>query len=198
MGLKGLKIQKVAAGSEHMGVLTKEGKVYTWGYNANGQLGHGLRNVFPEPVEIPLGDPVVKARCGWQCTVYLTESARPLVCGGIKAEGPSVADMPMPGADGDGADAAPAPELAGGGARPEASVVDMGAAGMSVFGEVVTEAGVGEAHGLLVCYDGSVKGWGYNRQAQAVGDFTDDTFMKLSRVEGLPDGYKGLTVSTGG
>lgn len=254
-GIKGLRLQKVSAGDQHMGVLTKDGKVYTWGYNdygqlgwglhgegrvgqqkpnqvrglleaqevvdigcggahtvavtkgmqvfawgsnANGQLGHGLREVFPEPVEIPLGDPVVKARCGWQCTVYLTESARPLVCGGIKAEGPSVADMPMPGADGDGADAAPAPELAGGGARPEASVVDMGAAGMSVFGEVVTEAGVGEAHGLLVCYDGSVKGWGYNRQAQAVGDFTDDTFVKLAPVEGLPDGYKGVSVGLGG
>lgn len=255
-GIKGQKLAKIAAGDMHMAVLTKEGKVFSWGYNdygqlgwglhgegrvgqqkpnqvkgmieaeevadidcggahtaavtkskrvfawgsnSNGQLGHGLKDVFPEPVEIPLGDPVIKVRAGWQCTVYITESCRPLVCGGIRAEGPSVADMmAAPGEEGaEGAEAAPARELGGGPVAPSA-VLDMAATGMSVMDEVTVEAGIGEAHGVLVSYDGSVKGWGYNRQAQAAGDFTDETFVKLTRIEGLPDGYKGASVGIGG
>merc|ERR1712066_16081 len=149
-GLKGLKITQVRAGDQHMGVLTKEGKLYTWGYNdfgqlgwgmhgegrvgqqkpaqvkglvenedvvdfacggghtvcvtksarvfgwgsnTNGQLGHAMKQCFPEPVEIPLGDPVAKVRAGWQITAYITESARPIICGGVRAEGPGVEEM---------------------------------------------------------------------------------------------------------
>ena len=40
---------------------------------------------------------------------YITESARPIICGGIRAEGPSVADVQ--GEDGEG----PAPEMSRGG-----------------------------------------------------------------------------------
>merc|ERR1719252_306074 len=106
-----MKVVKISAGDQHMGILNKEGKLYTWGYNDNGQLGHAMRNCFPEPVEVPLGDPVSKVRAGWMCTVYVTESARPIVCGGIKAEGPGVADMQKPvGEDGE-----PAPEMEKGG-----------------------------------------------------------------------------------
>jgi alpha-tubulin suppressor-like RCC1 family protein len=254
-GLKGLKLAKVSAGDQHMGVLTKDNKLYTWGYNdygqlgwglhgegrvgqqkpnqvqgmlageevidfacggghtaaitksarvfgwgsnTNGQLGHAMRNCFPEPVEIPLGDPVAKVRAGWQCTVYITESARPIVCGGIRAEGPSVADMQKQagGEDGDG----PAPEMQkGGGPQAEATVMDMvDNTGMEVMTEVVTEASVGEAHGLLVCYDGSIRGWGYNRQAQAIGDFSDETFVKPQYVDDLPEGFKGHSVAAAG
>lgn len=249
MGLKGLKIVRVCAGDQHMGALTKEGKLYTWGYNdfgqlgwglhgegrvgqqrpnqvkglleneeiidfacggghtvavtkncrifgfgsnTNGQLGHAMRQCFPEPVEIPLGDPVSKVRAGWQCTAYITESARPIICGGIRAEGPSVADM-QAGEDGEG----PAPEMSrggyGGGPQPEAGVMDMvSTTGVEVMTEVVTEASVGEAHGILVCYDGTLRGWGYNRQKQAIGDETDDTFVKPQAVDDIPfDAYKG-------
>eukprot|EP00747_Dinoflagellata_sp_TGD_P165057 gnl/TRDRNA2_/TRDRNA2_185854_c0_seq1.p1 gnl/TRDRNA2_/TRDRNA2_185854_c0~~gnl/TRDRNA2_/TRDRNA2_185854_c0_seq1.p1 ORF type:complete len:587 (+),score=124.40 gnl/TRDRNA2_/TRDRNA2_185854_c0_seq1:97-1761(+) len=256
LGIKGLKIAQISAGDQHMGVLTKDGKVYTWGYNdygqlgwglhgtdrvgqqkpnqvkgpleneqvveigcggghtvaitkssrifawgsnANGQLGHAMRDVFPEPVEIPLGDPVSKIRVGWQCTVYITESARPIICGGIRAEGPTVADMQKPPGGED--DDAPAPEMdmpKGGGPRAESSVMSMMDTGMEVMNEVVTEAAIGEAHGIMVCYDGSVRGWGYNRQKQAIGDESDDTFVKPQFVEGLPEGFKGASVSVNG
>lgn len=253
-GIKGLKLAKISAGDQHMGVLTKDNKLYTWGYNdygqlgwgqhgvdrvgqqkpaqvkgaleteeiidfacggghtvaitkssrifgwgsnVNGQLGHAMRNCFPEPVEIPLGDPVSKAKAGWMCTVYITESARPIVCGGIKAEGPTVADMQKPA----GEDGEPAPELEkGGGAKPEAmsTAVDMVESSMEVMTEVVTDAAVGEAHGLLVCYDGSMRGWGYNRQAQAIGDFSDDTFVKPQYVDEMPEGFKAVSCAAAG
>merc|ERR1719343_1827278 len=254
MGLKGLKIAKICAGDQHMGALTKDGKLYTWGYNdfgqlgfglhgegrvgqqrpqqvkglveseevidfacggghtvaltksartfgwgsnTNGQLGHAMKQCFPEPVEIPLGDPVAKVRAGWQCTAYITESARPIICGGVRAEGPSVADMQRVGEDGDG----PAPEMSapGGGPKPESGVMDMvSTTGVEVMQDVVTEAAVGEAHGLLVCYDGTLRGWGYNRQKQAIGDESDDTFVKPGFVEDMPEGFKGHQVAVGG
>eukprot|EP00933_Yihiella_yeosuensis_P064248 TRINITY_DN6760_c1_g5_i1.p1 TRINITY_DN6760_c1_g5~~TRINITY_DN6760_c1_g5_i1.p1 ORF type:complete len:555 (+),score=116.16 TRINITY_DN6760_c1_g5_i1:69-1733(+) len=253
MGLKGQKIVQIRAGDQHMGALTKEGKLFTWGYNdfgqlgwglhgegrvgqqrpsqvkglveneeiidfacggghtaaitkscrvfgwgsnTNGQLGHAMKQCFPEPVEIPLGDPVAKVRAGWQCTAYITESARPIICGGIRAEGPSIADC-QGGPEGEG----PAQELQrGGGPMAEAGVMDMvSTTGIEVMTEVVTEASVGEAHGVLVCYDGSLRGWGYNRQKQAIGDESDDTFVKPSPVDDIPlDRYKGLSVAVGG
>jgi len=254
MGLKGLKLAQARAGDQHMGVLTKEGKLYTWGYNdfgqlgwglhgegrvgqqkpnqvkglieneevidfacggghtvavtkscrifgwgsnTNGQLGHAMRQCFPEPVEIPLGDPVAKVRAGWQCTAYITESARPIICGGVRAEGPSVADMQRAGEDGEAAPELNAP--VGGGPQAESGVMDMvSTTGVEVMTDVVTEAAVGEAHGLLVCYDGSLRGWGYNRQKQAIGDETDDTFVKPQFVDDLPDGFKGHSVTVGG
>jgi len=252
-GIKGLKIAKIGAGDQHMGVLTKDNKLFTWGYNdygqlgwglhgvdrvgqqkpaqvkgmleaeeivdfacggghtvaitksskifgwgsnTNGQLGHAMRNCFPEPVEIPLGDPISKVRAGWMCTVYITESARPIVCGGIKAEGPTIADMQKPvGEDGE-----PAPELdKGGGPKPEGDIMNMvDSSGMEVMTEVVTDAAVGEAHGLLVCYDGSMRGWGYNRQAQAIGDFSDDTFVKPGFVDEMPEGFKAVSCAAAG
>mmetsp|Transcript_131565 Transcript_131565/g.421047 ORF Transcript_131565/g.421047 Transcript_131565/m.421047 type:complete len:554 (+) Transcript_131565:115-1776(+) len=255
MGLKGLKITQVRAGDQHMGVLTKEGKLYTWGYNdfgqlgwglhgtdrvgqqkpnqvkgmieneeiidfamggghtcaitkscrvfgwgsnTNGQLGHAMKQCFPEPVEIPLGDPIAKVRAGWQCTAYITESARPIICGGIRAEGPSIADMQnAPGEEGEGG---AAPEMQrGGGPRAESGVMDMvSTTGVEVMMDVVTEAAVSEAHGLLVCYDGSIRGWGYNRQKQAIGDDSEDTFVKPAFVDDLPEGWKGYQVAVGG
>ncbi len=36
-----LNIAQIAAGNEHIGVLTKSGDVYTVGFNGSGQLGHG-------------------------------------------------------------------------------------------------------------------------------------------------------------
>jgi len=256
-GIKGMKIVKIGAGDQHMGVLTKENKLYTWGYNdfgqlgwglhgvdrvgqqkpnlvkgmleteeivdfacggghtvaitksarifgwgsnTNGQLGHAMRNCFPEPVEIPLGDPVAKVRAGWQCTVYITESGRPIVCGGVKAEGPTVTDMQNAAAGGEGEDgeAKPAAEL-GGGPQAEAGVMGMvDSSGMEVMTEVVIEAAVGEAHGLLACYDGTMRGWGYNRQAQAIGDFSEETFVKPQYVDDMPEGYKAHSCAAAG
>jgi alpha-tubulin suppressor-like RCC1 family protein len=252
MGLKGMKLTQVRAGDQHMGVLTKEGKLYTWGYNdfgqlgfglhgegrvgqqkptqvqgllageevvdfacggghtaavtktsrvfgwgsnTNGQLGHAMKQCFPEPVEIPLGDPVAKVRAGWQCTAYITESARPIICGGVRAEGPSLQDAMAQGEEGgDG----PAPEL-GGGPQAQAGVMDMvSTTGIEVMTEVVTEAAIGEAHGLMVCYDGSIRAWGYNRQKQAIGEESEDTFVKPQAVDGRPEGFKGHSHAVGG
>jgi len=188
-----------ACGGGHTVAITKSARIFGWGSNTNGQLGHAMRNCFPEPMEIPLGDPIAKVRAGWRVTCYITESGRPIICGGVRAEGPTVADMQKPvGEDGE-----PAPELEkGGGPKAEAgtaSVMGMvDSSGMEVMTEVITDAAVGEAHGVLVCYDGSIRGFGYNRQAQAIGEFTDDTFVKPTFVDDLPEGFKGHSAACAG
>lgn len=54
------------------------------------------------------------------------------------------------------------------------------------------------SHTHKVCYDGTIRGWGYNRQKQALGDESDDTFVKPSCVEDMPEGFKGHSVAVGG
>merc|ERR1712151_256580 len=84
-----------ACGGGHTVAITKGCRTFGWGSNTNGQLGHAVKQCFPEPVEIPLGDPVAKVIAGWQCTAYITDGARPIICGGVRAEGPSIADLTM-------------------------------------------------------------------------------------------------------
>ncbi|KAF4759151.1 hypothetical protein FOZ63_009911, partial [Perkinsus olseni] len=45
VGLAGKRILKVSCGDQHMLALTKDGEVFSWGYNDFGQLGWGLHGV---------------------------------------------------------------------------------------------------------------------------------------------------------
>ncbi len=47
-------IEKVSAGNYHSMAIDKEGNVYTWGYNQNGQLGDGTRISNSIPTKIKL------------------------------------------------------------------------------------------------------------------------------------------------
>merc|ERR1712039_1120683 len=125
-------------GGGHTVAITKSARVFAWGSNTNGQLGHAMKQCFPEPVEIPLGDPVAKVRCGWQITAYITESARPIICGGVRAEGPGVEETAAAFEAGQReAESAVAPELAahtGGGPQAEPGVMSaVSTTGMEVM-----------------------------------------------------------------
>merc|ERR1712130_671688 len=108
-----------ACGGGHTVCITKSCHIFGWGSNTNGQLGHAMKQCFPTAVEIPLGEPVAKVRAGWQCTAYITESARPIICGGVRAEGPTIADCK----GGEGGEGGPAP--VGGGPQADPGVMDM-------------------------------------------------------------------------
>lgn len=44
-GLKGVKVTKVACGTNHCVALSEEGDVYTWGFGGYGRLGHKVRSI---------------------------------------------------------------------------------------------------------------------------------------------------------
>ena len=66
---------QIVGGGWHTAALTKEGKVFTWGYNYNGQLGHGDRQDkhIPTKVEILDGLFIVKIACGHYHTIAITD-----------------------------------------------------------------------------------------------------------------------------
>ncbi|GAQ80170.1 RCC1 domain protein [Klebsormidium nitens] len=73
--LHGVPVRQVAAGLWHTACLTLDGAVYTWGGNADGQLGTGLPTgaSTPQLVEaLPFEEDVVKISCGARHTVALT------------------------------------------------------------------------------------------------------------------------------
>jgi hypothetical protein len=74
-GLVGIKAKEVACGGSHTLVLSEDGRVYSFGYGADSQLGHGdKKNRFtPTLIEAPLeGKFVVQVACGYNHSMALT------------------------------------------------------------------------------------------------------------------------------
>jgi uncharacterized repeat protein (TIGR02543 family) len=72
------QVIQVSLGKSHSAALTKNGKVYTWGLNNNGQLGNGTYHDSYFPVDItaglPVDDKVIQISLGTAHTAALTES----------------------------------------------------------------------------------------------------------------------------
>ena len=65
-------VKALAAGSDHLLALTNDGRVYAWGFNANGQLGLGDNTDRFEPVEITsLGSGIAGIAAGGTHSVAL-------------------------------------------------------------------------------------------------------------------------------
>ena len=47
-----IKYKKIASGTDHALAIDKEGKLWTWGRNGNGQLGDGTTNDSVIPIKI--------------------------------------------------------------------------------------------------------------------------------------------------
>ncbi len=54
--LKDIVVEQISTGNGHTIALTKDGKVYTWGLNTNGQLGNGTtkNSNIPQEITIPI------------------------------------------------------------------------------------------------------------------------------------------------
>ncbi|KAL0485604.1 ultraviolet-B receptor UVR8 [Acrasis kona] len=81
----GSKIAMVATGGSHTVIVTVDKKVYTFGRNQSGQLGHGgfSDEASPKLLEFEefSNDPVISVACGDRHTVFVTEGSRVFVCG---------------------------------------------------------------------------------------------------------------------
>ena len=91
--LKGIRCVSIEAGWSHSAVLTDDGKVYTWGWDLNGQLGLAEKDAVvasgtatataatasnenvPRLVEALEGKRVIQIACGSYHTVALTDAA---------------------------------------------------------------------------------------------------------------------------
>ena len=62
----------ISCGVSHTIAITKDNKLYSWGYNYNGQLGLGHNNNVNVPTEIKLAN-VVSVSCGGDFTIAITK-----------------------------------------------------------------------------------------------------------------------------
>jgi RCC1 and BTB domain-containing protein len=62
-------------GCEHLASITHDGELYTNGYNARGQLGHGVTSHVPNPqmVDALFGKHIVKVACSYYHTVAVSD-----------------------------------------------------------------------------------------------------------------------------
>ena len=79
----GARVVAVAAGHAHSAAVTKDGTLWTWGYGASGNLGHGDKETLPIPtrVTMPPPDHVRVGRllpCPW-----ITRSRLPWAASGV-------------------------------------------------------------------------------------------------------------------
>ncbi|KAJ7306591.1 hypothetical protein JRQ81_009965 [Phrynocephalus forsythii] len=76
--LAGVHVRTVVSGpcAAHSLLITTEGKLWSWGRNDKGQLGHGdtKRVDVPKPVEVLSNEIIVSAACGRNHTLALTEN----------------------------------------------------------------------------------------------------------------------------
>jgi len=79
----------LACGGAHTLCVTAEGKVFGWGSNVMGQLNHGLRDVFPQPMEIAVSEPMAEVFAGRCSSVAIAKSRFAQIWGRMQAEDPT-------------------------------------------------------------------------------------------------------------
>jgi len=163
----------IVCGGGHTICWTKEGKAFSWGSNASGQIGQALKQIYSTPEELPFSTKVVGAAAGWMMSCVLGEDGVSMVLGGLQAE------VEAPKTDGEvppGQEKTSAPE------GPKGSVMELVGTGANLSDHKIKQASLGHAHAIGLQDDGLIIGWGYNRFAQAVGHFNTPTYANLEQV----------------
>ena len=82
---KGEKVVFVVAGGMHTAAVTAGGRLYTWGYGEDGELGHGDGCTMDVPIMVAAGafggSAVVMVACGYEHTLVVTHDGALWACG---------------------------------------------------------------------------------------------------------------------
>ncbi|GAM26734.1 hypothetical protein SAMD00019534_099090 [Acytostelium subglobosum LB1] len=87
--LDGMVITQVACGSAHSMALTKDGQLFTWGSNSNGQLGLGIANSVNthSPTKVKITSPLAMVAAGFCHSVALSSNNTTLYSWGKGSDG---------------------------------------------------------------------------------------------------------------
>ncbi|WP_175428390.1 FIVAR domain-containing protein [Bacillus solimangrovi] len=148
---RGVKFEQVSAGFDHTVALASDGRVYTWGGNAFGQLGDGnigwgVDQSSPTAITIPGGAKIEQVSAGGDHTIALASDGTIYTWGrnndgqlgdgnsgwGVDQSSPTV--IPIPG------------------------------------GAKIEQISAGFAHTIALASDGTVYTWGRNNDGQLGGD----------------------------
>ncbi|MER6098232.1 chromosome condensation regulator RCC1 [Streptomyces sp. NPDC001728] len=160
------RVTDVSGGCNHSVALREDGTVWTWGRNANGQLGLGTRTDRNTPQKVPGLDDVVAISAGCTHTLALTADGT-VKTWGYNSKGQlgndSTEDSPVP--------------------------VDV----RHLDGVTKVFAGSYQSYALLD--DGSVRAWGWNGEGQlgdggAVDRTTPVPLPGLTGVQEMADGWQ--------
>jgi alpha-tubulin suppressor-like RCC1 family protein len=167
-------ISALSCGGLHTAAALRDGKLFAWGSNSEGQLGHVLRKCFgrPQGVTSMEHEHCASVACGRYSTLCTTESHCSYFWGsliGSKDPEISVSD-PLQTETAHCTNEASECKFSG----VATSRVLAGAA-KQLLGTEVNSGTVGEAHGILLLRNGMVRGWGYNAYGQALGHVNNKT-----------------------
>lgn len=181
--LAGKQVIAISTGIYHTLALCSDGSLAAWGYNAEGQTGDGSRgNLKRSPVLVN------------RSTALAGKRVASLTAGGHH----SLAQC----SDG---------TLVGWG-RNDYAQIGLGAGGASEYstpqqipfsgvlaGKTVVRIAAGGSHTLVLCSDGSIKGWGYNRSGSVGVNHTSDVFTPANVVmTGALAGKTVIEIAAGG
>lgn len=175
--LMGIAVTYVACGAAHCGVVSDDGRLYTWGENAYGQLGHGDKSVQSRrrPV-VSLTTLVRTVACGRAHTAVCTRDGD-LWCCGSHELGQLGVGVPLLG-EADGGE--------GGNVLDAMRCAPFFAAVTPAHGGRFCDVSCGEAHTLALDTDGAVFGWGAAEVGQLGFEADEEAQYSPRRVAGLP------------
>ncbi|KAJ1461569.1 regulator of chromosome condensation 1/beta-lactamase-inhibitor protein II [Pelagophyceae sp. CCMP2097] len=164
-------VVSVACGGQHTCIALKDGAMYGWGSNYEGQVGHVLRSAQAEPQHVSSmeHEKCAAVNCGRYSTLAVTDAGLAYFWGSLSGSSGGGA-VPAEKKEGEGEAPAfgdEAKSSAGGGGSGASRM--LGGAAKQLVGSHVVSGAVGEAHGLLLQVSGVLDGWGYNAYGQAIG-----------------------------
>lgn len=163
-------IVDVSCGLDHSAAVSKDGRVWTWGYGIDGQLGHNGTEDELKPKELTVirGEGISRVTCGTDFTGLLNETEGRLFTFGNGEAG----------------------QLGHGerGLCLEPSVVPL---------DNVKEVAAGGAHMLALTKDGQAWSWGWGEDGRLGHGATED-FLKPEPIPTLGPAVGVVSVSAGG